>query len=368
MGLCGSSPEVAKPSSPTSSIKNELASDNEIVTQSKLPCKKKACETKEPTTTTATLEDGGDGEGEGGLVINTTPSLASRLNKRADVLRCILSFHETRNLKHYYNLRSFSKLFHRALPQPPPLWTSYPNSNHATLQSLVNRLEELRGDEESSGNVPSVLFIEEGEHREGGNVTIKKPLSMYGAGRGMTTLVGVGLMIEGNKSDGIVEIENLKIKGAEGNGLYAGDGMNVIMRGCTVEDCKSYGVAAYEADISCDDLQVVGCGGSGVVAFNNATITLSGQGTTIQRNGTKGYSYYYGLNTSSSSSFINLIHPLTKEQISTNNGSGGNWGGYVHNIKQVQVSRREKREEREKGASRSKNETTTPSKREEEKK
>ena len=33
-------------------------------------------ETKEPTTTAATLEDGGGG---GGLVINTAPSLASRL-------------------------------------------------------------------------------------------------------------------------------------------------------------------------------------------------------------------------------------------------------------------------------------------------
>ena len=54
---------------------------------------------------------------------DTTPSLALRLNKRADVLRCILSFHETRNPKEYIDLRSSSKLFHRALHQPPPLWT-----------------------------------------------------------------------------------------------------------------------------------------------------------------------------------------------------------------------------------------------------
>ena len=277
------------------------------------------------------LEGGGGEGGEGGLAINTTPSLALRLNKRADILRRIFSFHKMRNPKHYYDIRSFSKLFHRALPQPPPLFTSFPNSNHATLQSLVNRLEELRGDEKSSGNVPSVLFIEEGEHGgEGNYIKVKKPLSMYGAGRGMTTLVGVGLEIQGNKSDGIVKIEDLTIKGAEGSGLWAYNGMNVIMRGCSVEECEGSGVQAYNADISCDDLQVVGCGMSGVYASTNATITLSGQGTNIQGNVTKGRSDDYGLKAYSlnfSSAKIHLVHPLTKEQISTNNGGGGNWGG-----------------------------------------
>ena len=178
-------------------------------------------ETKETTTTTTTQEDGGGGGGE--LVVNTAPSLASRLNQRADLLRRIFSFHKTRNPKQYINLRSSSKLFHRALHQPP-LWTTFPCSNHATLQSLVDRLEELRGDEESSGNVPSVLFIEEGECKGGEGkyyITMKKPLSMYGAGCGKTTLVGVGLQIRGNKSDGIVEIQDLKIKGGEATGLEA---------------------------------------------------------------------------------------------------------------------------------------------------
>jgi hypothetical protein len=260
---------------------------------------------------------------------NTTPSLKSRINDRADILRRILSFHETRNPKEYIDLRSSSKLFHRALP-PPPIWASYPCSNHATLQSLVNRLQELRGD----GNVPSVIFIEEGNYSgEGEYIRMKKPLSMYGAGRGLTTLVGVGLEIKGNKSDGIVEIQDLTIKGGEGAGLWAWKGMNVIMRGCTIEECGG-GVCAYEADITCDDLQVIGCGGSGVRAYDNATITLSGHGTSIQGNVTKGDSDDYGLRAYHSSSIIHLIHPLTKEQISTDNDGGGNWGGRG-TIKQV---------------------------------
>ena len=155
---------------------------------------------------------------------------------------------------------------------------------------------------------------------------MKKPLSMYGAGCGKTTLVGVGLQIEGKKSDGIVEIQDLTIKGGEGAGLDAWQGMKVIMRGCTIEDCGGSGVIAFGADITCDDLQVIGCGKSGVCALGNATITLSGQGTSIQGNGTKGDSSSYGLDASSSTTIL-LVHPLTKKQISKNNGGGGNWGG-----------------------------------------
>ena len=293
-----------------------------------------AGETKELTTTTTTQEDGGGGGG--GHVVNTAPSLASRLNQRADLLRRIFSFHKMRNPKHYINLRSSSKLFHRALHQPPPLWTSFPCSNHATLQSLVNRLEELRGDEESSGNVPTVLFIEEGNYLWNylwnypwKYIRMKKPLSMYGAGCGKTTLVG-GLKIEGNKSDGIVEIHNLTIKGGEEHGLLAYYGMKVIMRGCTIEECGEYGVSAERADITCDDLQVIGCGRSGVHADINATITLSGHGTSIQGNGTKGNSYFtysYGLDACYSSGTLHLVHPLTKKQISKDNWGDRNWGG-----------------------------------------
>ena len=148
-----------------------------------------------------------------------------------------------------------------------------------------------------------------------------------GQGRGLTTLVEFGLMIQGKKSEGIVEIEDLTIKGAKGGGLYASNGMKVIMRGCTIEECGEEGVYATEADITCDDLQVIGCGYSGVCAYNNATITLSGHGTSIQGNGTKGDSNYYGLKAYYSSSFNHLVPPLTKQQISKENGGGGNWGG-----------------------------------------
>jgi hypothetical protein len=169
--------------------------------------------------------------------------------------------------------------------------------------------------------------VEKGDLDWTGRFVLDKPTKISGQGCGMTTLVGVGLRIKGKKSEGIVEIEDLTIKGAKRTGLWAEEGMKVIMRGCTVEDCGEDGVYADEADITCDDLQVIGCGGSGVFAYRHATITLSGHGTSIQGNGTKGRSCDYGLYAYDSSSSIHLVPPLTKEQISKNNGGGGNWGG-----------------------------------------
>ena len=78
------------------------------------------------------------------------------------------------------------------------------------------------------------------------------------------------LWIEGNKSDGIVKICDLTIKGGEKsglraddgmnvimrgisvekNGLYAFNGMNVIMRGFSIDECQGCGVIAYGADIT----------------------------------------------------------------------------------------------------------------------
>ena len=167
-----------------------------------------------------------------------------------------------------------------------------------------------------------VLVLGEGEYTNGGeDLVLDKPTKIIGQGCGKTTLVGVSLHIRGLKSNGIVEIEDLKIQGGEGDaGLYADGGMNVIMRGVSIVDCQMHGVIAWGADITCDDLQVVGCGHSGVCADPNATITLSGQGTTIQGNVTTGNSLCKGLDVSWYSSAIHLVHPLTKEQISTNNG------------------------------------------------
>jgi hypothetical protein len=71
-----------------------------------------------------------------------------------------------------------------------------------------------------------------------------------------------------------------------------------------------------------------------------ASITLIGAKTTVHHNCTKGRSADYGLLVfGSSSSTIQLVSPLTKEQVALDNGGGGNWGaaggGRVRKIKTI---------------------------------
>lgn len=246
------------------------------------------------------------------------------------LVQCIFSFITTRKSKEYIELRCLSKFVSRSLP-PPPLWTSFPHSNYATLQGLLDYLQYLRY--VAMTIIPSLLFIDEGKYvAENTYVKVRVPLTICGAGRGKTNLL-FGLEIKRNKSEGIVEIKDLTIKGGKEHGLSAWKGMNVKLRGCSIEHCGwhemygGHGVFALNADILCDDLQVTGCGHSGVYASKNATITLRGQGTSIQGNVTKGCVYEYGLKASDyRRPCIQLVYPLNKEDISKDN-SGGNWGG-----------------------------------------
>ena len=166
---------------------------------------------------------------------------------------------------------------------------------------------------------------------------LQKPVKICGQGCGETTLFGFGLQIKGSKSDGSVVIEDLTIREGTGEGLFANVGMHLIVRRCTVEQCKWNGLFAQGINVSCDDLQVVGCGLSGVFARESCTVKLSGENTRIEGNVTSGSSDRYGLATFfNSSSKFQIVAPLTKETISSNNGGGGNWNGYSI-IEQVSV-------------------------------
>ena len=161
----------------------------------------------------------------------------------------------------------------------------------------------------------------------GQDLNLLKPIKICGQGIGETILDEFGLQIKGSKSNGSVVIEDLSIQGGKQTGLWAFNGMDLIVRRCKVEKFQSFGVYAQNAHISCDDVQVVGCGRSGVYASDGGTVKLSGETTRIEGNVTDGSSDFYGLHARYSSSKIQIVTPLTKDTISFSNGGGGNWGG-----------------------------------------
>jgi len=57
----------------------------------------------------------------------------------------------------------------------------------------------------------------------------------------------------------------------------------------------------------------------------------------VHHNCTRGDSYDYGLQVSGSSATIQLVSPLTKEQVSLDNGGGGNWGAWRAEINQIKT-------------------------------
>jgi hypothetical protein len=118
----------------------------------------------------------------------------------------------------------------------------------------------------------------------------------------------------------------LRQRQAKTNGVLGWS--SFTMEDVLLEQC-GHGVFASGTGVTgrCTNVEVRQCCWSGVVAAEGAFITLIGAKTTVHHNCTDGDSDDYGLNVfGSSSSTIQLVSPLTKEQASIDNGGGGNWG------------------------------------------
>jgi hypothetical protein len=148
--------------------------------------------------------------------------------------------------------------------------------------------------------------------------------------------------IEGN-----CHLQHLTLRGiTDGNDL---DGVNFFssftMEDVVVEQYNGNGVWAEGTGVlgRCTNVEVRQCGYSGVVAGSGASITLIGAKTTVHHNCTY-YSEYnrqrHGLEVVDSDSTIQLVSPLTKEQVSVDNDEfgGGNWAaGYGADINQIKT-------------------------------
>jgi len=77
--------------------------------------------------------------------------------------------------------------------------------------------------------LPSLLFIEDGVHDEGGNsVNITIPISIIGESREHCIVMG-GLWMKGKKEDD-VNVSNLTLRDSKGHGVYGSKGFGVY--GC----------------------------------------------------------------------------------------------------------------------------------------
>jgi len=214
--------------------------------------------------------------------------------------------------------------------EPIPLYTLFPHPNYASLRGLTTCLSALS--KKRKDDVPSLLLIADGIHDEQGEVVvIDFPLTIIGESKEGCTIIG-GLHMAGKKEDD-VNVKHLTISQSKGYGVfgyvYGSEGMSFHLFHVHIEKSEGSGVYVFKTKRNTmSNCQVSHSKRSGA-EVKGGLITMKGSGTSIHNNVTGGSSGHYGLYTSSSSSSIHLVSPLTKESVSTNNGGGGNCGGRV---------------------------------------
>jgi hypothetical protein len=227
-------------------------------------------------------------------------------------------------------LRLLCNMFNASLPPglgtgeyKGHVFTEYPHPNHPSLESLITRCHQLH--DEDPRRAPTIIFIKEGDYEVERYLVIKYPMKIVGAGRDKTTIHG-GFVIKGtNKEKKRVDMQGMTMKGSSGFGLYNDNGLSFLCKDLTFTQCGYYGVVALNTKGRLINCVITQCRYSGIVSSRNALIELEGDQTKVDGNGTSGSSFHYGLETSSTSSIIHLLFPLTQESVSTNNHGGRNY-------------------------------------------
>ena len=254
------------------------------------------------------------------------------------------------------SVRNLCRLFHTVLPGPTcdGVYTMYPHPNHASLDSLMNCLNEMARVENSDSSddeeekqrkqqrnqdkvaknvqLPEHLFLANGVHViDGRCVNITIPISIIGESREHCIVMG-GLYMDGNE----VNVSNLTLRDSKENGVY-GNGASFHLNNVSVENSEEHGVSvSHTKRNTMKNCNVSHSKNSGLYVYDSGLMTIDGNGTTIHHNGTRGEIHWtafadlrdsdYGLKACDSSS-IHLASSLTIEMISKNNGGGGNHGG-----------------------------------------
>ena len=201
-----------------------------------------------------------------------------------------------------------------------------------TCQTLTQAVNKVHG-----GCCLTPIVVGQGEHQIGEYLKISSATNIVGdprVAKEKIVVVGGVLFIKG--IHGNCHLQHLTLR-SKGSGVFGRS--SFTMADVVVEQCGHYGVSAVGTGVvgRCTNLEVRQCGGSGVRARTGASITLIGAKTTVHHNCTKRDTHEYGLQVFGSPSTIQLVSPLTKEQVALENGGGGNWGaedgGDINQIK-----------------------------------
>ena len=139
------------------------------------------------------------------------------------------------------SVRNLCRLFHTVLPGPTcaGVYTMYPHPNHASLNSLMNRLGDMARVE---GINVEHLFLANGVHDEGGNyVNINIPISIIGESRKHCIVMG-GLLMKGKKKDD-VNVSDLTLRESKWYGVEGQyGGASIHLDNVSVENSGYSGV------------------------------------------------------------------------------------------------------------------------------
>ena len=202
-------------------------------------------------------------------------------------------------------------------------------------KTLKDAVERVHGNDGLT-----TIVAGKGEHQINGDyLEIPSAMNIVGdPGVPKSEIVVVGGIQFKKGIPGNCHLQHLTLRQAKWTGVVGQS--SFTMEDVLVEQCEYAGVYAEGSGGigRCTDVEVRQCGRSGVVARSGASITLIGAKTTVHHNCTEEDSRHYGLAVyGTSSSTIQLVPPLTKEQVSLDNGGGGNWGAVYGDINQIKT-------------------------------
>ena len=208
-----------------------------------------------------------------------------------------------------------------------------PSEDCKTLEEAVEKVEW--------DDLLTTIVLGKGEHKiDDEYLEIASAMNIVGdPGVPKEEIVVLGGIDFNRGIQGNCHLQHLTLRQAESCGVYGHS--SFTMDDVLVEQCGWSGVCAVGTGVvgRCTNVEVRQCEKSGVTAMSDASITLIGTKTTVHHNCTRGVNRHYGLLVYGVSSTIQLVSPLTKEQVSLDNGGGGNWGvqygGDINQIKTV---------------------------------